>query len=216
MIYCIGDSFTYGDELVNRHESAWPVLIGKKLNRPVTNLGKSATGTHRTVRRSMDCVFKGDAELIIVAWPTYDRSEFFIDNKIKNIWAGRNYKNMVDDTTKQIYKITTAEHSYEMDLWMYRAWLRNIILLQTFFQKHNQRYLMLQVHQHIPNPNPAEANNTDLLEHIDTTYFPTWGVHFGLLYNDAPKGPNHHPLEEGHAIIAEKIYEYIGNLGWLP
>ena len=31
-IYSCGDSFTYGEELENPKESAWPILLGKKLN----------------------------------------------------------------------------------------------------------------------------------------------------------------------------------------
>jgi hypothetical protein len=33
-------------------------------------------------------------------------------------------------------------------------------------------------------------------------------------YN-TPKGPGGHFLEEGHAIVADKIYEHIRSLGWI-
>jgi hypothetical protein len=32
----------------------------------------------------------------------------------------------------------------------------------------------------------------------------------------SPQGPMGHFLEEGHAIVADKIYEHIRHLGWLP
>ena len=31
MIYCFGDSFTYGDELADK-QRAWPTVLGKKLD----------------------------------------------------------------------------------------------------------------------------------------------------------------------------------------
>lgn len=49
MIYSCGCSFTYGDELKDPSESAWPMLLGKKLNKTVDNFAVSGGTNQRTV-----------------------------------------------------------------------------------------------------------------------------------------------------------------------
>ena len=146
MIYCIGDSFTYGDELANRHTSAWPAILEKKLNCPIWNLGKSGASSQYVLKKSIECVYKGDADLIIVAWPGYNRAEYFTSNKIQEFWPGRDLSSVNGEVENQLVKILTHEHNYNMDLWNYRNWLLNTILLQTFFQANNQKYIMLQTY----------------------------------------------------------------------
>ncbi len=63
MIYAIGDSFTYGDELPSQ-EYAWPSILAAKLNLQVTNLGRPASGNSRIVKRTIDAVID-KSELII-------------------------------------------------------------------------------------------------------------------------------------------------------
>ena len=211
MIYCIGDSFTYGSELADRNLSAWPTLIGNLLKKPVTNLGKQCVSTQYALKQSIECVYKNDAELIIVAWPNYNRTEFFVGNKVQDFWPGRNTESIDGVTEKQLIKILTQEHSYEMDLWNCKNWLLNIILLQTFFQVNKQQYVMLNTSRFHGNPNPEDDPSIQyLFNHIDNTYFLGWqGDGMTQWCEKCPKGPGYHPLEQGHQIIAEKIYNYI-------
>jgi len=213
MIYCIGDSFTYGDELTDPTQSAWPVLLGQLLDRPMINLGRSGSGTNRVVKRSMDCVYANDAELIVVAWPNFARIEFCDPYGIFDAWPGQNTDHLALQERKTITKILTINHTNQMDVWSYRAWLRNIILLQNFFQANNQKYIMCQTASY--NTEFPATNNQDLISHIDTKYYLDWQK-AGICNwcEGVPIGPNHHPLEQGHEIIANKIYEYIRNFSW--
>jgi hypothetical protein len=191
--------------------SAWPVLLGQQLNRPVTNLGKSGTGPGRVIKRSLDCVYRGDAELIVIAWPHFARTEWHDQRGIFNAWPGRN-TSMLAHGRKKLLEIITNNHTDKMDAWSYRNWIRNIILLQSFFQVNNQKYIMCQTASY-----QAEfGEHQDLTSHLDTSYFLDWPTAGICNWCEAvPIGPNHHPLEQGHEIIANKIYEYIRYLGWL-
>lgn len=223
MIYCIGDSFTFGAELPDikgeptglvHSQLAWPTLLGQHLSRSVTNLGHQGTGNTRVLKRTMDCVFKGDAELIIVAWPSPDRIEWCDEEGIYDIWPGRNIRWM-PGRRKEMVEKATHDYNTEVDHWSYRRWLRNIILLQSFLRSNNQQYIMFQTHLSQRWNELWINRDQDLIKHIDTTYFIGWPT-TGLTewMGDCPKGPHGHPLELGHQRVAEKVYEHIRNFGW--
>jgi hypothetical protein len=214
MIYCIGDSFTYGDELADQLK-AWPHLLGKQLNKPITNLGRCACGSKRIVKRAMDCVFNNDADIIIVAWTNPVRIEMSDSIDIYDIWPGRVSAHL-QPAQHAIIKTVTAEWADKNDHWSYRNWLRDIILLQTFFKYHNQRYIMLQSHQSQELNKLYLYQNQVLVKHIDSTYFLGWPFESMMEWTvGVERGPNGHFLEEGHARIADKIYEHIRHLGWV-
>ena len=74
-IYACGCSFTYGDELKNPAESAWPILLGEKLNQPVSNFAVSGGTNFRTVYQTIKNLNKYDFYLI--AWTSYSRFTFY-------------------------------------------------------------------------------------------------------------------------------------------
>jgi len=224
MIYCIGDSFTFGAELPDTKSDdtglvhsklAWPTLLGEKLNQPVKNLGHQGSGNTRVLKRAMDCVFAGDAELIIIAWPTPDRIEWCDEGGIYDIWAGRNIR-WLSKRRQEMVEAATGDWCNEVDHWSYRRWLRNIIMLQTFFKAHGQRYIMFQTHLTQQWNELWAERDQDLLQHVDLTHFIGWPYN-GLCewMGDCPKGPHGHPLELGHERIANNVYDYIRNFGWV-
>ena len=223
MIYCIGDSFTFGAELPDTYEDpteltpskfAWPALLEQKLNRSVKNLGHQGSGNTRVIKRAMDCVFAGDAELIIIAWPTPDRIEWCDKDGIYDIWAGRNIR-WLPGRRQEMVELATHDWCNEVDHWSYRRWLRNIIMLQTFFKFHNQRYIMFQTHLTQHWNELWSDRDQDLLQHVDLEYFVGW-PNQGLCEWSfgTPHGKHGHPLHQGHEQIAEKVYEHIRNFGW--
>ena len=55
-----------------------------------------------------------------------------------------------------------------------------------------------------------------LASQIDSSHFLGWPNDQMVEWTwGCAKGPNGHFLEEGHERVANKIYEHIGNLGWL-
>jgi hypothetical protein len=210
MIYCIGDSFTYGEELDNREHDAWPAVLGRLLNAPVTNLGKPATGNYRIVKRTMDAVFD-NAKLIVIGWSDAARQEFGDDISITDLWAGRNYARMqsCNDHRMNLIKYMTA---YDVPEYYYAKWLRQIILVQSFCRANNIPCVMFSACN-------AESwnlhyikNHEHLAKHVDTTMYIDWPNSGSSAWTfGTPHGPGGHFLEEGHKIIAEKIYEHISS-----
>ena len=224
MIYCIGDSFTFGAELPDAMDNttpsnfSWPALLSQKLNKPVINLGKQGSGPTRIVKRAMDCVFQDNADIIVVAWPSPDRIEWCDKNGIYDVWAGRNAAWMSEDRHKIIGRATADWVPEETDRWNYRRWLRTVILLQTFFKSNGQKYIMLQTYLS-RKYNMLYMNNeyeSKLIDHIDKDYFLGWPEESMMEWTyGTPTGPWGHFLEQGHKIVAEKVYEYFRHLGWI-
>jgi lysophospholipase L1-like esterase len=210
MIHAIGDSFTYGDELVSR-EMAWPSLLENMLSKKVSNLGKPATGNHRMTKRTIDAVID-QSELVIIGWSDCNRQEFADEIGIYDIWAGRDYRAFqLQDPTHRVnlIKYMTA---YDTPEYHYADWLRQIILVQSLCKLHNIPCVMfIACGAHVSHKQYRQ-NFNKLVNAIDHSMFVddmftsvaewTYGT---------PHGPNGHPLEQGHEIIAEKIYEHIRN-----
>jgi len=228
MIYCIGDSFTAGDELpdwspkaLNQNEPypisqlAWPALLEKQLNVPVKNLGRGGCGNTRIVKRAIDATLSG-ADIVIVAWSNPSRIELADEQGLFDAWPTRNADTIAAAFIRSILIKWFAVHQNNMcDQWSYTAWLRQIILLQSFFKTHNQKYLMLSadpLHKHAKYRN----NFLSLRNEVDPTYFIGWPNNSMLDWaHGLPKGPGCHFLEEGHQVIANKVDEYIRNFGWV-
>jgi len=213
MIYCIGDSFTYGDELQDPKKTSWPIILSNLLNKSVTNLGRCGCGNTRIVKRIIDTAYSQDAELIIIAWTAPYRIEFF-NHQPRDIWPGQE-SFILDKNQKILSQSLTMVANDKFDLWLYKKWLRDIILTQNLLQNLNKKYLMAVAWHHW---GPFEGSK-NLWNKINWNYFlghPTVSKNpdyetFDYWIKDAPKGRNHHPLELGHQRIAEKFYEHIRN-----
>jgi hypothetical protein len=209
----VGDSFTYGEELADL-KSAWPFLLGNKLNYSVSNMAKPATGNTYMVRTVVENFINYD--LIIIAWSHFARVEFADSFGIFDTWPGhRNgiFTNNHQDHRNQLSGYLTRYHN---DEYLYFQYLINIILLQNFLKQKNKKYLMID----------AFGNNygdfihinkiKNLREQIDCDYYVGWpdDTMMEITYT-CPQGPGGHFLDEGHQLVADKIYEHIRHLSWI-
>lgn len=211
MIHAIGDSFTYGDELQSQ-DFAWPSVLSAKLNDQVINLGKPATGNTRMVKRTIDSVLDR-SKLIIIGWSDCNRQEFADDIGIYDIWAGRNYRAFqLEDPTHRInlIKYMTVHDSPEH---YYTNWLRQIILVQSLCKLHNIPCVMfIACGAHISHQQ-YHLKFEKLVNAIDQTMFVDgMFASVGEWTYKTTYGPNGHPLEAGHEIMADKIYKHIRKL----
>jgi lysophospholipase L1-like esterase len=213
MIYAIGDSFTFGDELESQ-ERAWPAVLGSMLDRQIINKGRPATGNTRIVKRAIDAVI-ADAEMIIIGWSDCNRQEFADEIGIYDIWAGRNYRAFQQDHTHRIdmIKYLTA---YDSPEYYYTNWLRQVILVQSLCKLNNVPCIMFVACGANESHRQYHRNFEQLVNKIDQSMF------VGSMSNSVaewcygmPYGPNGHPLVEGHQRIAEKINEHIRNISRL-
>lgn len=222
MIYCIGDSFTFGAELPDvlhggsvPSQFAWPGILEKQINQKVYNLGKQACSNNRIVKRTMDCVLSNNADIIIIAWTNPARTDFIDKHGIFSAWPERN-TSIMEPNRKRIIDLITQNYQKDFTNWYHREWLRQVILLQSFLKVTNTKYVMVQSHYSQWNNRAYERKNVDLMDQIDKTYFLGWPYDGFVEWTyDCKEGPGGHFLQQGHQKIADKIYEYIRSFGWV-
>ena len=213
MIYCIGDSFTFGEELPSR-DLAWPAVFGRLAGREITNQGRPGSGNYRIVKRAMDAILNESPEMIILGWTDPGRQEFADENGIYDLWAGRNTQRMDHSLTRlELVKHLTA---HDIPNYLYARWLRQIILIQALCQVKNVRCLMFSACNGEQWNRAHLGNHQQLANQINATEYAGWPSNGMTIWcHGSPRGQGMHPLEEGHAITANRIYEHIRTLEWV-
>ena len=206
-LLAVGDSFTFGEELsdvtdnVTSSKFAWPELLASQLGWEVTNLAKPASGNTSMIRNIVNEIYNHD--VFIIAWSHWARIEFADAIGTFDIWPGcstlpyeqfsPHRKNAIDYVTR-----------YHSDDYLIRQCLLNVELLETFLKYHKKKYIMLSAFG-----NPIKTNKT-------FTNYLGWPNESMMEWTyGTPRGPGGHFLEQGHAIVADKIYEHIRHLGWI-
>jgi len=209
----IGCSFTYGDELLDPAESAWPVLVSKAIDFEIMNLGSPGRGNTRIVRSIVENIHRCDA--VIIAWTHFDRIEISDQIDTFDIWPGRiNVPHKIEYPWRAT--VTDYYTRHHNDDYLYRQYLLNIVLIQTYLKANNKPYLMFDAFGNHQDERRFSKNNNDLIEQIDKQYFIGWPNESMVEWiGDSKKGPRGHPLEQGHQRVAEHINEYIRNISWI-
>lgn len=210
-ILTVGDSFTYGEELSDI-TVAWPYILSKKVNGTVTNLGKPATG-NTSITRNVVEKYK-EYDLIVIAWSHYARCEFSDLHGTYDIWPGSNEK-VHSELPFRINLVKYITQHYN-DNYFYRQYLINILLLQDFLKYQNKKYVMVNAFGNESGKFSQINDLYKLIVQVDLNYFLGWPHDQMMEWTyGCPKGPNGHFLEQGHQIVADKIYEHIRDLGWV-
>lgn len=74
-----GCSWTYGHNLSNPKENAWPATLAKKLDLPIVNLALPGSSNDSILRRTTEYIFQnkqyGSTPLVVIAWSQMTRRE---------------------------------------------------------------------------------------------------------------------------------------------
>jgi hypothetical protein len=246
-LYFNGCSFTYGDELKTPQQDAWPILVATHLKCDFLNDDVSGGTNDRTVYKTIQQV--NNYDYFFIAWTTYTR--FTEYNPVDNFEINFNPKlnlepsfHYSDDLKKNYLKYKNYgqlyyKHWYN-DLFEFKKWLQQIILLQSFFKQHNKPFLMLntmsndlsswlQSREKFINSTRhlieffdylddtqllnEHAQIQDLNSMIDTSTFIEWS-NWAItdLKSTYKCGPTGHILEEGHQAVANKVIKHYNNL----
>jgi hypothetical protein len=231
-IYVNGCSYTYGDELQSTN-SAWPIILGNKLNATVVNDAVNGGTNQRTVYRTIKNL-KEDFDLYIIAWTTNTRFTFYkSDNnfetnfnpQLTNVLYGN--EDYYQKWGKTLYTVWYNE------LYSFKLWLQQIIQLQALIQK---PYLMVNtmhnniaswftekdkfinsvkshINFHIMNDEQIFAEYDEIMYYsnlIDKDKFYRWGeFYIQQLCHQFQCGPGGHILEAGHQHLSELIHNQI-------
>jgi hypothetical protein len=208
----VGDSFTYGEELGDKN-LAWPQLLADRLGYELTNWARPASGNTRMIRNvTMNASY---FDLIIIAWSHFGRIEFADEIGSYDLWPGcqsLQHSQSASWRSEVINYITR----YHNDEYLYRQYLINIVLLQSFLKTNNKKYIMLDTFDNNSSKHRFQEKNKDLLNQIDKFSYLGWPNETMMEWtHGSPNGPRGHFLEQGHAIVANKVYEHIRHLGWV-
>lgn len=210
LLYTVGDSFTYGQELSNPEQTCWPRLVANSIDYELVNDGRPGVGNDYIVKKTMQAVSELKPDLIIVCWTSAGRVEHADEWGAYTTWPGSNIR-VFDDSKlsyrKELIKYITIHNNKEYE---YRRWLRNAILLQSFLKCYNVKYKFVSAFDNQSRNKKYMQHNDGYVQMIDTDNFIGWPYE-GLVEwaYDTPHGPGGHPLEEGHKLIADKV---AGNL----
>ena len=206
-LLAVGDSFTYGEELSNLN-NAWPFLLGNKLGYEITNLAKPGSGNTRMVRHAVEQI--NNYDLIIIAWSHFARTELADENGFYDIWPGCStlpYKEL-SSWRSDVIDYYSKHHN---DEYLFNQYLINIVLIQQYLKFNNKKYIMLDTFG-----NKNYRKNNTVVDQIDQINYLGWPTTTMMEWtHGTPRGPRGHFLDQGHEIVADKIYEHIRHLGWI-
>jgi lysophospholipase L1-like esterase len=206
-IVTVGDSFTYGEELADRN-AAWPYQVAKQLSLPVINLGIPSGGNTQIVRNVVEQASADD--LVVIGWASPGRMEFADEEGVYDIWPGYTGK-WVHHSRKELVNYINKHH---YDEHIYKQYLVNVILAQSFLKLHAIRYIMMSVASNEYYKNKFKNDFIELRNKVDASYFVKPGSGMAEWTYGLPKGPNGHFLDEGHQVVANNVLQKIKELGW--
>lgn len=222
-ILAIGDSFTFGAELFDVPKSlgiygneyfnettgkrepaspsqyAWPTLLANKIGTNVVNLGLVGGSNDRIFRLAVKETAKEKFSLVICAWTGIDRFDFALYGKEIALSVG-----VADSCREQFPWITEfVDKHYSREL-AEEKWLTQLITLQSYFASINQPYVFVKsLHIPVRHSNFFLNNKINLQRCID------WNSSLVQWCKNLPMGPGKHFLEEGHELVAEKIFRFL-------
>jgi hypothetical protein len=241
-LYFNGCSLTYGDDLTDPRQSAWPTLVAAHLNFNFLNDAVSGGSNDRIMYKTIQNINSYDC--FFIAWTVYARFTEYnpIDNYEINfnpqlglaVSAHHSDDLKVNYSKYQDYGRMYYANWYN-DLFEFKKWLQQIILLQSFFKQYHKPYLMLNAFNNNlaawlqPRDKFIDAtknlldffdylNDDQLLnEHdqiqelvsmIDFSHFVDWNSwEIFKLASNYKCGPGGHILEDGHQAVANKVIE---------
>jgi hypothetical protein len=232
-IYTVGCSFTFGDELADPYNSAWPALLAKKMNASVFNDGTSGGSNSRIVYRTIKNLSK-DFDLYIIAWTTNTRFTFYKSDSNEEIHFNPHLVHQKYE--KETYYRDWGKTLYSVwfnELYAFKLWLQQIIQLQSVIKK---PYLMVNTFDNYLEAWLSDKNafiastgpfiDIDLMgrdqimkEYEEIQYYNSlinkntfykWNE-FSMhqLCHQFECGPHGHFLEEGHTYMSDLIYNHL-------
>lgn len=213
----VGDSFTVGQELQDPTHS-WPTVLAQRCHGHVINLAEPGASNDKIVRKTIEYLinpFSEQVDIVVVAWSNLGRQEFADEIGNYDVWPGFE-ESMIDDDMHWRKDLVRYVSMYHDSTWYLEKFYQQVLLLQSFLKIKNQRYVMLNISQKEYYRRGYSDLKPFYVDQVDRAYFlgfeesgmREWAQH-------CEQGAGGHFLQDGHAIVAERIYEHIRNLSWV-
>lgn len=213
-ILAVGDSFTYGEELADRG-NAWPYLVASALAANIDNQGAPGTGNSSMVRNIVDSTLGSNpVDLVLIGWSSAGRIEFADEAGIFDTWPGcqsqmfKQYQPWREELVDYVSK-------YHDPKYLYKQFLIQVLLVQSFMKVNNVNYLMLLTISNEYYKNTYLNDFPELIGQIDQSKFLGWPNSGMIEWTRGTRvGAYGHFLDDGHRIVADKILNKVKELGW--
>lgn len=210
-----GDSFTYGEELEYR-SAAWPQLVANKLQYQLLNLAAPGTCNDSMLRKLIeflaDPLESADLGLVAIAWSSPGRKEYADESGVFTIWPGANAVKFKKEHPWREHLVDYI-NEYHNTEWFLKGYLKNIIAAQGILKERNIPYVMLDTAHNEYYKNVHLVANTPIVKLIDTSKYIGWGSSgMAEWVGKVKRGAGGHFLDDGHHIVAEKVFNFINEL----
>ena len=208
-----GCSFTHGEELQDPSTGSWPALVADQLGVELVNLGQPAYSNDAIlqdiVAQDINNIPAGHqpswenyTDLVIICWTTNLRMMFTDDGGSYTIMA----RSKEQGYRKQISDLLMATNDSR---WLYERWLTQVILAQSYLDGRHAKFLFFSA---FDNQGSFKDLRTPLKAKIDASRFIGWpNEGFVEWAYPCELGPRGHPLERGHAKVADKLLDALAD-----
>lgn len=198
-----GCSMTFGCELENPKQDAYPALIAKSINYNNHNLAIPGTSNDHIIKDILK--YDKKIDLLLVGWTCETRFEL------------GNYKGEVEKfgwnlvtpvSNKTLNKVLTTEY---LNWDFYREVVYSqIILLQNYCEHNNIPYVFCWGTQNERTLSLHKKDNSYLKNQINwNRWFRPNDSFLTLTQNDFEYSWDYHPLEEGHSYFAKLFADFV-------
>ena len=229
-LYFNGCSHTFGDDLKDR-QLAWPALVAKKLNCDFVNDAVSGSSNDRIMYRTIKNAHEFDC--FYIAWTYTVRFTRYRSDNNHDVNFNPQLKHSLYGNHSEFKDYGKIHYAFwNNELYNFKLWLQNIVLLQRYLESVNKPYVMINAdHNHINQWSTSwnlfnssvqsllcfdlmddETLHNEhleiqtLLKQIDTSNYIDWDSWWiTKLRLEYPVGSTGHLLEDGHTAVANKI-----------
>ena len=210
-LLALGDSFTYGQELVNQTD-AYPYLVGAHYGYEVTNLALPGSGNTRVVRELFTHGIEYDA--VIIGWSHFARVEFADELGVYDIWPGcANNRVAFDGKVQHRRDLIHYITAYHNDLYALRQHLVNVIATQSYCKVNKISLVMVDAFGNNIFYRKYKDKIVDLTNQVDIVTYAGWpNQTLNEWAKETERGPHGHFLERGHRVVADNIIKFSDGL----
>ena len=219
LLYTIGDSWTYGEELDNPETECYPYLLSQKLGCELVNEALPASSNDWMFRKCVEWISQRDSFddiTVVVGWSNPNRREEnfgFVWGGHISYWEEWEWRE-VDDKSRDKSKFI-SEHLFD-EILFYKKSITYILTLQEFLKSKNIKYLFYDPYANILikddwyYENVADMKN--VVDNIDKRFYVGPEIDGRCIVEGQTKENNvtgRHPNVDEHKWLSEKLYEII-------
>jgi len=235
-LYFNGCSHTYGDDLIDRN-LAWPALIANHYKCDFLNDSTSGGTNDRIMYRTLKHADQFDK--FYIAWTYTSRFTRYRHDNNHDVNFNPQLTHSLYKNSVEFTEYGKLHYSYwHNELYTFKLWLQNIILLQRFFESIKKPYVMINSDNNLIDRwtvgwplfnnsvkslvcfdimDDQQLHNEhveiqNLLNQINFTSYLGWNTWWLTKLTELyPVGPTKHLLEQGHQASAEYIIKHDTN-----